>query len=575
MNDSVIKKLLTYISPYKHYLLLALVGAVGSVILMLYVPTVIGNAIDYMIGKGKVDFIKISDTLLYLAVIIICSAFFQWLLSLSANKLAYYSIKDLRIQCFQKLQKLPIKSIDASSHGDIISRIIQDIDLINDGLIQTFSQLFNGIILILLSMLFMLHIQPVMACAVLLLTPISLFAAYFIVKNSRKYFNEQSKIRGVLSNHLEEMIDSLKLIKNLSYEEKAIQQFNAINHDLLLCGQDAQFFSSLSNPTTRFIGNLIYALAALMGAFFVVSNTMSVGSLSAFLIYANQYNKPFNELSGVISELQNSLASAKRVFDFLELEEEVKEENKLTYQDCLGNVFFQDVSFSYRSDKPFIQHMSFQAKAGTRTAIVGATGCGKTTLINLLMKFYDIDSGRILIDGIDIERISKHDLRSHFGMVLQDTWLFSGTIRDNIRYGKPDATEEEIITASKKAMAHNFIKRLEYGYDTPVGESGGSLSSGQRQLICIARIMLMNPAMLILDEATSNIDTRTEILVQKAFVNLMKGHTSFVIAHRLSTIKEADTILYMEQGQIIESGTHEELLALNQHYAALYRAQFE
>lgn len=575
MNDSVIKKLLTYISPYKHYLLLALVGAIGSVILMLYVPTVIGNAIDYMIGKGKVDFIKISDTLLYLAVIIICSAFFQWLLSLSANKLAYYSIKDLRIQCFQKLQKLPIKSIDASSHGDIISRIIQDIDLINDGLIQTFSQLFNGIILILLSMLFMLHIQPVMACAVLLLTPISLFAAYFIVKNSRKYFNEQSKIRGVLSNHLEEMIDSLKLIKNLSYEEKAVQKFNTINHDLLLCGQDAQFFSSLSNPTTRFIGNLIYALAALMGAFFIVSNTMSVGSLSAFLIYANQYNKPFNELSGVISELQNSLASANRVFDFLELEEEVEEENKLTYQDCLGNVFFQDVSFSYQTDKPFIQHMSFQAKAGTRTAIVGATGCGKTTLINLLMKFYDIDSGRILIDGIDIERISKHDLRSHFGMVLQDTWLFSGTIRDNIRYGKPDATEEEIIAASKKAMAHNFIKRLEYGYDTPVGESGGSLSSGQRQLICIARIMLMNPAMLILDEATSNIDTRTEILVQKAFVNLMKGHTSFVIAHRLSTIKEADTILYMEQGQIIESGTHEELLALNQHYAALYRAQFE
>lgn len=575
MHNSTIKKLMTYVSPYKHYLFLAFIGAIGSVILMLYVPSITGNAIDYMVKKGHVDFIKIKDTLFLLAIVIAFSAFFQWLLSLYSNKLAYLTIKDLRIKCFQKIQRLPIKTIDSTSHGDIISRVIQDIDLITDGLIQTFSQLFNGIFLIILSMIFMLSIQPMIAFAVLLLTPLSLFVAYFIVKNSRKYFNEQSKTRGNLSNHMEEMISSLKLVKNMSYEQRAIQDFQAINHELLICGQDAQFYSSLSNPSTRFIGNLIYALVTLMGAFFVVNGHMSVGGLSAFLIYANQYNKPFNELSGVITELQNSLASAKRVFDFLEIEEEEKEVNKIEFSECVGNVFFQDVSFSYDKKKPFIEHMNIQVKAGSRIAIVGSTGCGKTTLINLLMKFYDIDAGRILIDGIDIERMSKHNLRSHFGMVLQDTWLFSGTIRDNIIYGKPEATEEELIEASKKAMAHNFIKRLEHGYDTLVSENGGNLSSGQKQLICIARIMLMNPPMLILDEATSNIDTRTEILVQKAFANLMIGHTSFVIAHRLSTIKEADKILFMDHGKILEQGTHNELLKLNGHYANLYHAQFE
>ncbi|NBK96591.1 MAG: ABC transporter ATP-binding protein [Erysipelotrichia bacterium] len=575
METSITKKLMHYLAPYKHYLFLAFIGAIGSVVFMLLVPSITGDAIDYMVAAHKVAFKPLKTTLFTLACIIILAAFFQWLLSLCANKLAYLSIKDLRITCFHKLQRLPIKSIDSIAHGDIISRIIQDIDLISDGLIQTFSQLFNGILLIVLSMFFMYRIQPLIASAVLLLTPISLFVAYYIVKNSRKYFNEQSKVRGQLSGHMEEMIDSLKLVKVLSYEKKAVQTFHEINHELLLCGQDAQFYSSLSNPSTRFISNLIYALVTLLGALLVVNHHMSVGELSAFLIYANQYNKPFNELSGVISELQNSFASAKRVFDFLEEIEEVEETDKITFSECVGNVFFQDVSFSYDKKHPFIEHMNIQVKAGTRVAIVGATGCGKTTLINLLMRFYDIDAGRILIDGIDIERMSKQNLRSHFGMVLQDSYLFSGTIRDNILYGKADASEEEVILASKKAMAHNFIKRLENGYDTLISEGGSNLSAGQKQLICIARIMLMNPPMLILDEATSNIDTRSEILVQKAFANLMKGHTSFVIAHRLSTIKEADIILFMDHGKILERGTHEQLLALNQHYANLYHAQFE
>lgn len=569
----VLKKLLQSIKPYKIHLIFISISALFSVIFTLLTPILIGNAIDYVIGPGNVDFSKILIILTYLAASIAISAVFQWFMSYESTKLTSLTVSDLRSTAFGKFNQVPLKFIDTNSHGNLINSIVNDIDQISDGLLQGFTQLFSGVITILGTLLFMLFIHYKIAFVVVLLTPLSFFVASFISKHTYHQMKEQAEIRGELSGYIEEIIGNEKTVKVFGYEKKAIETFSAINQRLYDCGWRAQFYSSLTNPGTRFVNGIVYAAVGIFGAINAVNGTLSVGQLSSFLSYANQYTKPFNEISGVFTEFQSALASASRIFRMIEAENEIPDEYLLTKVNCDGVIDINHISFSYVPDVPLIEDFNLHVSKGQRVAIVGPTGCGKTTFINLLMRFYDITSGQIKIDGTDIRDMKRKTLREEFGMVLQESWLFQGSIFENIAYGKQDATREEVIEAAKAAHAHSFIKRLPNGYDTIITEDG-NISQGQKQLLCIARIMLTKPPILILDEATSNIDTRTEIKIQKAFLELMKGRTSFIVAHRLSTIKESDVIIVMDKGHIIEQGNHVELLEKGGFYSNLYNSQF-
>lgn len=574
MRDSAISRLLQFVRPHLHMLLLALVCAVGSVSLTLYAPVLIGRAVDLIVGPGDVDLAGVASLLALLAAVVAASAALQWLMSLCTNHITYSAVKDLRVRLFAKLETVPLRYLDQSAHGDLISRMVSDVDLISDGLIQGFSQLFTGVITILGTLGFMLSINAPIALVVVLLTPLSLVVAALIARYASASFRRQGSIRGELGGFSEELISGMKTAKAFGYESRAQETFDEINARLYDAGFAAQFSSSITNPGTRFINNLVYAAVGLTGALAVLKGHMSVGQLSSFLSYANQYTKPFNEISGVATELQSAIASARRVFAVLDEPDEVPDApDALKLTACRGEVALENVAFSYTPDRPLIEGLTLMAEPGQRIAIVGPTGCGKTTLINLLMRFYDVKAGRITVDGVETRTVTRSSLRSLYGMVLQDTWLFSGTVAENIAYGKPDASREEITEAAKAARAHDFISRLPLGYDTHVG-TGGGLSQGQRQLLSIARAMLTRPPMLILDEATSSIDTRTELKVQAAFDAMMKGRTSFVVAHRLSTIREADCILVMRDGKIVEQGRHEALLAQGGFYADLYNSQF-
>lgn len=574
----VLGRILKYTKPYTAYLILSFISAIISVAMSLYAPVLVGEGIDYIIGPDNVDFGSILPIVIKLCCVVILSAFFSWLMTVCTNKISYHTVNDLRREVYAKINTLPLKYIDGSSRGDIISRVTVDIEQISDGMLQGFSQFFTGIVTIAGTIIFMLSINVKIALIVILITPLSLFVAAFITKISHDKFRERSAVQGELSGCIEELIGSQKVVKAFAYEDRAQEKFEEINSRLYDCGVKAQFYSALTNPCTRFVNGLVYAATGVFGAISVITGgagVMSVGQIATFLSYANQYTKPFNEITGVITELQSAFASARRVFDILDEEPESSDANGVEVENCNGSIEIKNVSFSYNPEVPLIQGLDLSVKPGQRIAIVGPTGCGKTTFINLLMRFYDVTNGEILIDGRDIRDMKRKNLRSLYGMVLQDTWIFTGTVRENIAYGKPDATDEEIVRAAKTAHAHSFIKRLENGYDTMLTDDGGSLSQGQKQLLSIARIMLTDPTMLILDEATSSIDTMTEQRIQKAFAALMKGRTSFIIAHRLSTIKDADRILVMRDGNIIEQGRHEELLEKKGFYAKLYNSQFE
>ncbi|MBE6050878.1 MAG: ABC transporter ATP-binding protein [Clostridium sp.] len=575
MNYSVLKRLLSYIKPYKGYLILSFISAIISVAFTLLNPVLIGKAIDQVLSSGKVNYDKLLPILMYLAISILLCSVFQLAMTRCNNIITYKTVKDIRIETFNKINKLPLKYIDGNAHGDIISRVINDIDQISDGLIQGFSQLFTGIITILGTIFFMLSINISITFVVILITPLSLFVASFIAKHSHDMFKKQSNIKGELSGYIEELIGNQKVVKAFSYEDEAQKGFEEINNRLYDCGVKAQFYSALTNPCTRFVNGVVYAFVGIIGALSAIKGNLSVGQISSFLSYANQYTKPFNEISGVITEFQAALASASRVFELIDEKEEIADKDDSSIiENCQGNIEIKNLSFSYSKEKELIKDFNLSVKPGDNIAIVGPTGCGKTTLINLLMRFYNIDSGEITIDSINVDDITRTSTRGLYGMVLQDTWLYSGTIRDNIAYGKMDATLDEVIEASKAAHAHSFIKKLPNGYDTVISDDGGNLSAGQKQLLCIARVMLSKPPMLILDEATSSIDTRTEIYIQKAFNKMMKGRTSFIVAHRLSTIREADLIIVMKDGKIIEQGKHEELLDKGGFYCDLYNSQF-
>lgn len=574
----VLGRILKYTKPYTAYLILSFISAIISVAMSLYAPVLVGEGIDYIIGPDNVDFGSILPIVIKLCCVVILSAFFSWLMTVCTNKISYHTVNDFRREVYAKINTLPLKYIDGSSRGDIISRVTVDIEQISDGMLQGFSQFFTGIVTIAGTIIFMLSINVKIALIVILITPLSLFVAAFITKISHDKFRERSAVQGELSGCIEELIGSQKVVKAFAYEDRAQEKFEEINSRLYDCGVKAQFYSALTNPCTRFVNGLVYAATGVFGAISVLTggaSVMSVGQIATFLSYANQYTKPFNEITGVITELQSAFASARRVFDILDEEPESSDANGIEVENCNGSIEIKNVSFSYNPEVPLIQGLDLSVKPGQRIAIVGPTGCGKTTFINLLMRFYDVTNGEILIDGRDIRDMKRKNLRSLYGMVLQDTWIFTGTVRENIAYGKPDATDEEIVRAAKTAHAHSFIKRLENGYDTMLTDDGGSLSQGQKQLLSIARIMLTDPTMLILDEATSSIDTMTEQRIQKAFAALMKGRTSFIIAHRLSTIKDADRILVMRDGNIIEQGRHEELLEKKGFYAKLYNSQFE
>ena len=573
-SKSTIAKVLTYIKQYRFLLLCSVVLAFASVLLSLYIPVVVGEAIDKIVGPGEVDQ-TILTLLVRIVVIAVFTAFCQWIMNTINNKITYQVVQDIRNEAFEKIQKIPLKYIDGQSHGDIVSRVIADVDQFADGLLMGFTQLFTGVVTILATLVFMFSINIWIALVVVLLTPLSLFVARFISKKTYHLFLKQSETRGEQTSLVEELVGNQEVVKAYHHEKEAMEQFDEINDRLADCSLQATFFSSLTNPVTRFVNSVVYAGVGLAGAFFAVGGMLTVGELSCFLSYANQYTKPFNEISGVITELQNALACAARVFALIEEEAEVETDKECSLQDATGRVDLEDVCFSYVPDKKLIQNFNLSVKPGQRIAIVGPTGCGKTTMINLLMRFYDVDSGSIKIDGVDIRDMPRKDLRSNFGMVLQETWLKTGTILENISMGKPEATREEIVNAAKASHAHNFIKRLPNGYDTIIGESGTSLSQGQKQLLCIARVMLCLPPILILDEATSSIDTRTEVKIQEAFSRMMEGRTSFIVAHRLSTIREADVILVMKDGNIIEQGNHDTLLAKDGFYAKLYNSQFE
>ncbi|NLK04083.1 MAG: ABC transporter ATP-binding protein [Clostridiales bacterium] len=545
-----------------------------SVVLSLLIPIYIGKAVDYIIGPGEVDFDGVINKIIYLAIFIGGSATFQWFMSYCTNKITFLTIKDLRSRVFDKLSFIPLNDIDRTPHGNIINTMVNDIDIISDGLLQGFTQLFSGLMTILGTIVFMLSINMGIGIVVVLLTPLSLFVASFIARRTYKKFTEQTQIKGEMGGLIEEMLGNQKVIKAFSYEDRSFERFEEVNARLHEVGVMAQFYSSLTNPSTRFVNGVVYAAVGILGAFSAIAGKLTVGQLTSFLSYANQYTKPFNEISGVITELQSALASAKRVFTLIDLEPEPSDEGLLSSVETDGRVKLTDVAFSYTKEKTLIEGFNLDVKPGRRIAIVGPTGSGKTTIINLLMRFYDVDKGRIEVSGVDIQKMQRKTLRSMYGMVLQETWLFEGTVKDNIAYGKEDATEDEIIKAAKASYAHSFIRRLPNGYDTIITQDGGNLSQGQKQLLCIARVMLIKPPMLILDEATSNIDTRTEIHIQKAFAKLMKGRTSFIVAHRLSTIKESDLILVMNQGNVIEQGSHEELLDEKGFYYELYNSQF-
>lgn len=574
-NKSVVSKILKKIKPYYGYLLLALLSAVISVSLTLYIPVLTGQAVDNIIDAGKVNFENILQILIYIAVGIVGVTVFQWIMNYFTNIISYKTVRDLRREIFDKFNSVPLSYIDSHPHGDLISRVINDVDAVGDGLTQMFLQLFSGIVTIVGTLIFMLMIDWRIALAVVILTPLSLFVAAFIGKLSHKRFSEQQLLQGEISSYVEEHVGNQRIVKAFSYENRAIEDFENLNTKLYDVGFKAQFAGALANPSTRFVNAMVYAAVGIFGALSAISGSLSVGQLSCFLTYANQYTKPFNEVTGVLTQLQTAIAAAGRVFEVLEAENEAPDSpDSPKISECKGNVKIENVSFSYTKEKPLIKNFSLDVKSGSKVAIVGPTGCGKTTFINLLMRFYETDSGKISIDGVDIKSLSRDNLRRQFGMVLQDSWLFCGTIMENLRYGNENATDEEIISAAKAAYAHSFIRRMPDGYNTVISEGGGNLSQGQKQLLCIARAMLTNPAILILDEATSSIDTLTEIRVQKAFAKMMKGKTSFVVAHRLSTIKESDVILVMKDGNIIEQGNHEELLKKGGFYSTLYNSQF-
>lgn len=574
-NKKTINRVLELIRPYTYLVVSILVLAAVTVAATLYSPILIGKGVDCMVEKGLVSFPDLKLVLIQLAVITAISAVSQWVMSLLTNKMTYKIVDDIRRSVFAHMEILPLRYMDAHQPGDAISRISTDVDQFSDGLLMGFTQLFSGVMTILGTLGFMISIDGRITLVVVLITPLSFFVANFIAKRTFTMFRLQSETRAEMTSLVEEMVGNQKVVKAFAYEKEAEERFDDINQRLQSCSLKATFFSSITNPSTRFVNGLVYTGVGIFGAFSAIQGRITVGQLSSFLNYANQYTKPFNEISGVVTELQNALACAGRIFQFLD-EEPVPENapDAKTLDHVEGRVGFEDVSFSYTSEVPLIEHMNLEVKPGQRVAIVGPTGCGKTTVINLLMRFYDVNKGKITLDGVPIQDLTWESLRSSYGMVLQETWLKAGTIRDNISYGKPDATREEVIEAAKQAHAHSFIKRLPKGYDTVMGEDGGSLSQGQKQLLCIARLMLLKPPVLILDEATSSIDTMTEIRIQKAFQKLMEGRTSFVVAHRLSTIKESDVILVMKDGHILETGKHEELLEKKGFYAQLYQSQF-
>ena len=579
MQKNTIKRVLTFIKPYQHYVWLSLFFALITVVTTLYAPIVTGDAIDFIIDKGQVDFEGLKPLLIKFGIVILVTALTQWLMSLCNNKITYQVVRDIRVSAFERLNHLPLRYIDNKQYGEIVSRVINDVDQFSEGLLMGFTQLFTGVITILGTLVFMLTINVKITVVVVLLTPVSLVVASFIAKKTYNMFRLQSESRGKMTALVDEMVGNQKIVKAFSYEDDAMERFGEINEELSGYSLRAIFFSSLTNPCTRFVNSLVYAGVGIVGAFIAVRGGISVGQLSCFLSYANQYTKPFNEISGVVTEVQNAIACAARVFELLDEPIEstdAAEAKALTRAEAeeQSNFSLEHVAFAYDPARPLIKDLNLQVKKGQRVAIVGPTGCGKSTLINLLMRFYDIDKGAICLNGTSIYDITRDSLRDNYGMVLQETWLKSGTIAENIAYGKPDATREEIIEAAKACHAHSFIKKMPLGYDTVIGEDGGNLSQGQKQLLCIARVMLELPPMLILDEATSSIDTRTEIRVQNAFAKLMKGRTSFVVAHRLSTIKEADVILVMKDGDIIEQGNHESLLAKGGFYAELYNSQY-
>ena len=576
-NKDILKKVLNYIGKYKIFLFLSIVLAAVSVILTLYIPILTGQAVDCILGPGAVDFDGILEILKRMAAVIIITAVVQWVMNTCNNKIAYQVVRDVRDEAFKKLQILPLKYIDGHSHGDIVSRIIADVDQFSDGLLMGFTQLFTGVVTIIGTLVFMFSINISTTIVVVILTPLSFFIAGFIAKRTFNMSKLQSETRGEQTALIDEMIGNEKVVKAFNHEAQVMERFGEINGRLEKASVKAIFFSSLTNPCTRFVNSLVYAGVGILGAFLAIRGRISVGQLTSFLSYANQYTKPFNEISGVVTELQTALACAGRVFEFIEEEPQIPDaDNAVVMRETKGRIDMENVSFSYNSDQKLIQNFNLKVKSGQRVAIVGPTGCGKTTVINLLMRFYDVNNGCIKIDGVDIRNMTRRSLRENFGMVLQETWLHAGTIRENIVMGKPDATDDEVVAAAKAAHAHSFIKRLPMGYDTVITEDGGSLSQGQKQLLCITRVMLCLPPMLILDEATSSIDTRTEIKISQAFNTMMKGRTSFIVAHRLSTIREADIILVMKDGNIIEQGNHETLLNKEGgFYAKLYNSQFE
>lgn len=575
MKKSVVRRVLKYIKPYKGLLALAVLSAIISVSLTLYIPVLTGNAIDNIIDKGNVNFENVLQIIIYIAVGVAGVAIFQWTMTYFTNVISYKTVRDLRRDVFCKFNDVPLSYIDTHSHGDLISRVINDVDAVGDGLSQMLLQLFSGIVTILGTMVFMFIIDWRIALAVIILTPLSLFVAAFIGKMTHNRFARQQQLQGDISSYVEEYVGNQRIVKAFSYEDRAFENFEKYNQELYTVGFKAQFAGALANPSTRFVNATVYAAVGIFGAITAIAGTLSVGQLSCFLTYANQYTKPFNEVTGVLTQLQTAIAAAGRVFDVLDAEDEPEDKpDSIKVENCKGNVKIENVNFSYVKDKPLITNFSLDVKSGSHIAIVGPTGCGKTTFINLLMRFYDTDSGKISVDGVDIKDMERDELRKLYGMVLQDSWLFCGTIMENLKYGNPNATDEEVIEAAKAAYAHSFIRRMPDGYDTMISEGGGNLSQGQKQLLCIARAMLSNPTMLILDEATSSIDTLTEIRVQKAFAKIMQGRTSFVVAHRLSTIKESDVILVMRDGNIIEQGTHDELLARGGFYKNLYESQF-
>lgn len=574
-NRNTFFRVLKHIAPYKAFVAISILFAVISVASQLYIPILSGEAIDLMLGPGDVDFSGIVFLLKFIVIIAAVSAVSQWILSISNNRITYCLSRDLRNKTIAKIESLPLSYLDSHSSGDLVSRMIADVDTFSDGILMLFTQLFTGVVTIIGIIGFMLYINVTITLVVVVLTPLSLVIAAFIARRSFRYFQNQTRVRGEQTAFINEMVEGQKVVQAFSYEERNQETFDEINAELQKATLKAIFYSSITNPATRFVNNMVYAGVGLAGALFAIAGSLSIGQLSIFLSYANQYTKPFNEISGVITELQNALACAARIFELLDEKNQVPDHENAVELVSDGHVAASDVSFSYIPGTQLIRDFNLDVKSGQRIAIVGPTGCGKTTLINLLMRFYDVNSGRISVSGIDIREVTRTSLRNSYGMVLQDTWLKAGTVRENIAYGKPDASEGEIISAAKAAYAHSFIKRLPNGYDTLLSEDGGNISQGQKQLLCIARVMLRLPPMLILDEATSSIDTRTEVKIQAAFSYMMKGRTSFIVAHRLSTIREADVILVMNNGQVIEQGNHDELLKKGGFYANLYNSQFE